>query len=69
MKHFKKFKNAIKGRLGGSVVKPLPSAQVRSQGPGIESRIGLSAQQGACFLLSPSLPASLPTCDLSLSNK
>ena len=38
-----------------------------SQGPGIEPRIGLSVQQGACFLRS--LPASLPTCGLCLSNK
>ena len=47
----------FEGHLGGSMVEHLPPAQVRSQGPGIKSQIGLPTGS----LLLP-LPVSLLLC-------
>ena len=55
------------GWLSG--LKPLPSAQVMSQGPGMEARIRLSAQQGACFPSSLSLPVCLLVISVCQINK
>jgi len=50
------------------LVKRLPSAQVRSQGPGFEPRVWLPAQRGVCFSLCPS-PGRVLTLSLSQIKK
>ena len=64
-------RNLPMGRLGGSVIKRLPSAQGMIPSPGIEPRIQLPAPLGACFLLSHSPCLCSLSCwlCLSLSNK
>lgn len=67
----------LKDHVGGAwvvhSVKHLPSSQIISQGPGIQSPVGLPAQQGVSFSLSlcssPSPFASPPSpfCALSRS--
>ena len=56
-------KKPSKGRLGGSVVEHLSSAQVRSQGPGIESHIGLPTGSHR----KPASPSAYVSASLCLS--
>ena len=58
-----------RGTWAAQWVKPLPSAQVMIPGPGFEPRIGLSAQQGACFLLSLCLLLCLLVISVCQINK
>ena len=60
------FKDGAPGWLSG--LKPLPLAQIVIPGSWLQAPHGALCSAGS--LLPPlSLPASLPTCDLSLSNK
>ena len=58
----------FRGACVAQSVKHLPLAQVMVSGPGMELSIGLPAQWGICFSLSPSLCPSYPllVCSFSL---